>query len=57
MADYKMVKYCMLCRKKFFAQKGESKRIYCDVCEKRVREQARKEQEAEDAAEAAAKKE
>ncbi len=47
MANYKIVKYCGMCKKRFVVQKGESKRIYCDDCQKRLEEQIRKEQKEE----------
>ena len=34
MADYKMVKHCRVCRKRFFAYPGKSNRNYCDDCQK-----------------------
>ena len=37
MADYKIVKYCRRCRKRFVVQKGQSAIIYCGDCEKIVR--------------------
>jgi hypothetical protein len=36
MVDYKIVKYCRLCRERFVVHKGEAKRLYCDRCEKRI---------------------
>jgi len=30
---YKMIKFCRLCKKKFFAFKGEYKKNYCDECQ------------------------
>lgn len=34
--EYKMIKYCGVCRKKFFAMKGESKKRYCEECQKKI---------------------
>ncbi len=36
MVDYKIVKYCRLCKKRFVVNKGESKRYYCDECQLRI---------------------
>jgi len=33
MAEYRIVKYCRLCRKRFLVNKGESKKNYCDDCQ------------------------
>jgi hypothetical protein len=33
MIDYKIVKYCRLCKKRFVVNKGESKQNYCDECQ------------------------
>ncbi len=46
MVDYKIVKFCRWCRKRFVVKKGESKKQYCDKCEKLVqkhREEAKDE--------------
>jgi len=32
MVDYKIVKYCRLCRKRYVISKGEFKKVYCDEC-------------------------
>lgn len=34
--DYKIVKYCGLCKMRFIAKRGESKRIYCKKCQARI---------------------
>jgi len=39
MVDYKIVKHCRLCRKRFVVNKGESKRIYCDECKLKIENQ------------------
>lgn len=36
MIDYKIVKYCRLCKRRFVVAKGESKKIYCKDCQVRV---------------------
>jgi hypothetical protein len=36
MIDYKIIKYCRFCKKKFIVRKGESKRIYCDECQEKI---------------------
>jgi len=37
MAGYKIIKFCRMCRKKFIVNKGESKIIYCEDCDKKVK--------------------
>jgi ribosomal protein L37AE/L43A len=39
MVDYKIVKYCRLCKKRFVVNKGESKIIYCDDCKLKIENQ------------------
>ena len=34
MIEYKIIKYCRRCRKRFVVNKGESKKNYCDPCQK-----------------------
>lgn len=36
MADYKIVKYCKICKKRFVVNKNESKQYYCDDCQSKV---------------------
>lgn len=36
MNNYKIVKYCGLCKKRFVVNKGESREIYCEKCRKRL---------------------
>lgn len=36
MVDYKIVKYCRLCKKRFVVSKGESRKNYCDKCQLRI---------------------
>ncbi|MEA3429944.1 MAG: hypothetical protein U9R08_01590 [Nanoarchaeota archaeon] len=36
MVDYKIVKYCRLCKKRFVVPKSESKKYYCDECQIRI---------------------
>lgn len=33
MADYRFVKYCRLCKKRFLVGKGEKRKNYCDKCQ------------------------
>ncbi len=35
LADYKIVKHCFGCRKRFVVNKGESKKNYCDACQEK----------------------
>jgi len=36
MAEYKIVKYCRMCRKRFVVNKGQSKIYYCEECQNKV---------------------
>ena len=36
MAEYNIVKYCRLCKKRYVVTKGESKKNYCDECQKKI---------------------
>ena len=36
MIDYKIVKYCRLCRKRFVVARGKVRIIYCTECQKKV---------------------
>jgi len=36
MVDYKIIKYCKLCNKRFVVNKGESKKKYCEDCQLKV---------------------
>ncbi len=65
MVNYIIVKYCTLCKVRFVVEKGESRKYYCDKCQKKVfadmeserKEEAKKEaKEKRDAKKAAAKK-
>ena len=38
MADYRIVKYCRMCKKRYVVDKGQSKKNYCDDCQKRMEE-------------------
>ena len=38
MVDYNLVKDCLICRKKFTVPKKDFKRVYCSVCQKRIKE-------------------
>ena len=33
MVEYKIVKYCRLCKTRYVVNKGESKKNYCDKCQ------------------------
>ena len=56
MVDYKIVKYCRSCKKRFLVNKGESKNNFCKDCELSFRtEQARLAEEEEKAEKAKAK--
>lgn len=34
MVEYKIVKYCKLCKKRFVVDKKEARKFYCDKCQK-----------------------
>jgi len=36
LVDYRIVKYCGLCKKRFVVNKGENKKIYCEDCYQKV---------------------
>jgi len=36
MVDYKIVKYCRLCKKRFVVSKKDAKTNYCEDCLKRI---------------------
>ena len=50
MVDYKIVKYCRLCKTRFVIPKSEAKKNYCDACQVKF-EASRKEQDAREEAE------
>ena len=39
MIDYKIIKFCRICKKRYIVKKGENKKIYCDECQKRIDEE------------------
>jgi len=36
MIDYKIIKYCRICRKRYVVMKGEAKKIFCVECQKKL---------------------
>lgn len=59
MVDYKIVKFCRLCKVRFVVPKSESKKNYCDICQKKMddyRDSQEAEREALEKAEEAKKK-
>ncbi|MBU4352856.1 MAG: hypothetical protein KJ939_07310 [Nanoarchaeota archaeon] len=36
MVEYKIVKYCRLCKTRFTVNKGESRRNYCNDCQLKI---------------------
>lgn len=36
MVDYKIVKFCRLCKARFVVHKSEAKRNYCDDCQLKI---------------------
>ncbi len=58
MADYRIVKYCRKCNKRYLVNKGEGKKVYCEDCYKKVlKDKIKREKEEEkEAAKEAAKK-
>ncbi len=37
MAEYRLVKFCRLCKIRFVVEKSEAKKNYCDKCLKRIK--------------------
>ena len=48
MADYKIVKYCWMCKKRFVVNKGETRIRLCVDCEKRASDDRKKRGQSED---------
>jgi hypothetical protein len=40
--DYRFVKYCRLCHKRFVVNRGERVNNYCDACIKRFKKEEKK---------------
>jgi hypothetical protein len=40
-ADYRFVKYCRLCKKRFVVNRGERVNNYCDACIKRFNKEVK----------------
>jgi len=36
MADYNIVKYCGLCKKRFVVNKKDARKYFCDVCQVKI---------------------
>jgi len=36
MVEYKIVKYCRLCKKRYVVNRGEAKKIYCVTCQRKI---------------------
>ena len=36
MVDYRIVKFCRLCRKRYTVNKGEYAKVYCKDCEPKI---------------------
>lgn len=36
MVDYKIIKYCILCKKRFVVMKGQSRIRHCEECQKSI---------------------
>ncbi|MEM4755904.1 MAG: hypothetical protein QW594_02115 [Candidatus Woesearchaeota archaeon] len=34
--DYQLVKYCLLCKKRFVVMRTQAKKRYCSVCQVRI---------------------
>ena len=50
MVDYKIVKFCRLCKVRYVVPKSESKKNYCDACQIKM-DSYREAQDAENEAE------
>ena len=55
MADYKIVKKCRLCEKRFVVGKDKARYIYCEACQQRIQDGRKKEEEEEQEKESAKK--
>ncbi|MBU1975777.1 MAG: hypothetical protein KKG59_05220 [Nanoarchaeota archaeon] len=44
MIDYRIIKHCRLCKIRFVVNKDQSKKNYCDKCEKITKRRMKKEQ-------------
>ncbi len=38
MPEYNMVKYCRICKKRYIVGKGQSAKVYCVDCQKKIDE-------------------
>ena len=56
MSDYRIVKYCRMCKKRYLVNKGESRKNYCDDCEIRLTKMNEDEAKAEKKAKAEKRK-
>ena len=36
MVDYRIVKFCRMCKVRYVVDKSESKKNYCDKCQKKM---------------------
>ena len=45
--DYKIIKFCRLCKARFVVPRGESKKYYCEKCQEMVSKQRQKQVEEE----------
>lgn len=44
MVDYRIVKYCRLCKTRFVVPKSKAKVVYCEKCQRRIEESNQKEE-------------
>ena len=47
MVDYKIIKTCYMCKKKFTVMKGQNSRRYCDECQEKIDQQNQSEADSE----------
>jgi ribosomal protein S26 len=48
MVAYKIVKYCRACQERFVVEKGQSRVVYCDKCQKKMEKDRAKENNMEE---------
>jgi hypothetical protein len=44
MVEYRIVKYCRLCKKRFVVPKAKAKVVYCEHCQERIEQSEQKEE-------------
>lgn len=47
MVEYRVVKYCRKCNKRYLVNKGEGRKIFCEDCFRKILKQKAKEEKEE----------